>query len=295
MKLRKTNNILALILLSIGITLVFTGCSKYKNTTTEEVNVKAYVDSVEQLMNLRYYGLDTKTVDEALISEEYKDSIKDRLKTPENITDRGVFISLEDEFEQREVEDYVLSGDVGTSDIISIDTEGTITDGRIEEYNGKRGIFTNDVQIDSEGQFRTMIYDDSVWVTVPREVQNCYLIGNPEYKFKVVDYTYFDGGNLIVTLKSDIDEAFNEICNNIEIVETTKGLTDDEVIKDGILTWKDKDKKIKMTQEEYDAHMESFYNEYRTIKVILDMKLDVAKGEITDVNLDSITGTLMYE
>lgn len=295
MKLNKTNNMLALTLLSIGVAIAFTGCSNYKNTTTEEVNIKAYVDSVEQLMNLRYYGLENNIVDNSLISNEYKDAIKDKLKTPENITDRGVFISLEDEFEQREVEDYVLSGDVGTSDIISIDTEGTITDGRIEEYNGERGIFTNDVYIDDEGQFRTMIYNDSVWVDVPREIQNYYLIGNPEYKFKVVDYTYFDGGNLIVTLKSDIGGAFNEIYSNVEIVETTEGLTDTKINRDGILTWKDKDKKIKMTQDEYNTHMDSFYNEYKSIKVILDMKLDVAKGVITDLDLDSITQALKYE
>lgn len=282
-------------LMAISTMFISTACSNYKDTTTDKVEVQRYVDSVEDLMNLRYYGLDEKIVDKSLLSDEDKNKIKSKLALPEenDITDRGVFISLEEEFSIREFEDYTLQGDVGTSDIVSVNKDA-ITDLKITERNGERGIYTNDVYVDEEGQFKTMIYGDEIWVDVPKEVINQKMIGTPEYKFKVVDYQYYDGGNLIVKLRSDIEGAFDEVYKNVEIVETL-GVDASQRMNDGTLEFKDKDKVYKMTQEEYDNHLNSFYEFSNSITATLDMKLDIKKGIISQIDTSYITDALLYK
>lgn len=283
-------------LYALASVMVFTGtaCSNYKNTTVDKVEVSEYVNSVEDLMNLRYYGLDEDKLNSALISEEDKSVIKSRLALPTETTDRGVFISLEEEFKAREFEEYTLQGDVGTSDLVTPDTDA-ITDLKITERNGERGIYTDDVYVDAEGQFRTIIYDDEIWVDVPKEVVNQRMIGTPEYKFKVVDYSYFDGGNLIVKLESDIEGAFNDRYANVEIVDSLEGVTDAERISDGLIEWDNKDKVYKITLDEYNSHLSSFYMSSSTITATLDIKIDVESGIMKDIDIGYITDALLYE
>lgn len=295
--MKKKSIVLYTILISASV-FSLVGCGdKTKNTTPENIEVIEFVDSINTAMNLRYIGIDNKEqVDKLIDSTKFTENNKILLKSAFTISDdeieNGVFISLEEQFKDREFEPYEFQGDVGSEKVIVAPNYDGLTDGKIIELNGERGVYSKNVYIDTDGYFRTMIYGEDVYVEAPDKAQLLSVKGSPDYKFRVSDYRYFDGGKLLVKLSSDIEGAFNERYSRVNIVEDESQIPDDALIlHEGYVEYGQNAENIYMTQELYDMHKEQFMQDFREIQVNIEAELDAKSGEIKNINLDYFTKT----
>ena len=236
---------------------------------------------VVDVCNLRFYGLTEESEAKLAampISDDIREDIKSMLYTGE-VTERGIFISLENEFKEREVTTELMNED-GTVSVVD-DYRTKDCDNKIVTLaDGTRGVWSNDILIDEDGQFIAMIYGDILYISVPQEVLNLEFIGNPLYCVTESNYNYFDDGTLLVTVWTDRYTAFDYIYRNVEIVSDTSQATDN-FNPDGYLTYEDSFKEIRMSQEQYDNAKEEFLNTVDSVYYTIEAKVDSETGIIT--------------
>lgn len=295
--MKKKNIILCTILISASV-FSLVGCGdKTKNTTPENIEVSEFVESINTAMNLRYIGIDDKEqiekmIDSTRFTENNKILLKSAFALSDDEIENGVFISLEEKFKDMEFEPYELQGDAESEKVLITPNYEGLTDGKIIELNGERGLYSKSVYIDTDGYFRTMIYGEDVYVEAPDKAKLLSVKGSPDYKFRVTDYRYFDGGKLLVQLSSDIEGAFEDRYGKVNIVEDESQIPDDALtLHDGYVEYGQKEENIYMTQELYDMHKEQFMQDFREIQVNIEAELDAKNGEIKDINLDYFTKT----
>ena len=260
------------ILACIGIIgLIGVGIS-IRNSANKD-SIETIVNDVSYLMNLRYKGLtdgDKSKIEEIIPTQSQ--AIISKL----DVDDEPIFISLERYFQEIEnttITEETENGLIEYNPYLTFDSERYIT-----ELNGERGIYSNNIYIDSDGTFATVIYGQSLYIDAPDEVIIQSYIDNPIYKLKVDSYNYYDNGMLYINYSSDIVGGVEEQYEKGNISLNMEIDTSDN-----------KDDKLK--QQEIDT----LINDYTNKKTIQNYSVEVKikDGKIQSIDNSDITGNLI--
>ena len=275
----------------LGALIISTSaCSQPDKLNNEQLQNIA--SNIEYLVNLRYTGYEEADDQEKVksIIPKYADQISDTLSH----SDEPVFISLESKFQ--EFESAYNEEEDANGNIIKYNPYiGQESSPYIVEENGARGIYSNYLTIDTEGQSQVVILGQEVYIDMPQEEIARRLIGNGAYKFKLDSYNYYDNGYMYLKFVTDLEGGFEDSIEGYKILdpesqeykelleqrnEELSKYEEDETIPPDAITTKF------MNTVEYEAAQDSYYK--HTVYNEVNLKVKISNGGIIEFPIDDI-------
>lgn len=284
---------IAYLIISLTMLLGVSACNQTEKIGSEQLQNIA--SNIEYLVNLRYTGYEEADDQEKVesIIPKYADQISDTLSH----SDEPVFISLESKFQ--EFESAYNEEEDANGDIVKYNPYiGQESSPYIVEENGARGIYSNYLTIDTEGQSQVIILGQEVYIDMPQEEIARRLIGNGAYKFKLDSYNYYDNGYMYLKFVTDLEGGFEDSVEGYKILDPEsqeyKDLLEQAQKEYEANPFEDDDAEAYensilgsiMNTAEYEAAKDSYYK--YTVYNEVNLKVKISNGEIIEFPIDDI-------
>lgn len=284
---------IAYLIISLMMLLGVSACNQTEKIESEQLQNIA--SNIEYLVNLRYTGYEEADDQEKVesIIPKYADQISDTLSH----SDEPVFISLESKFQ--EFESAYNEEEDANGNIVKYNPYiGQESSPYIVEENGARGIYSNYLTIDTEGQSQVVILGQEVYIDMPQEEIARRLIGNGAYKFKLDSYNYYDNGYMYLKFVTDLEGGFEDSVEGYKILDPEsqeyKDLLEQAQKEYEANPFEDDDAEAYnnsilgsiMNTVEYEAAQDSYYK--HTVYNEVNLKVKISNGEIIEFPIDDI-------
>ena len=281
------------IIISLTMLSRVSACNQTEKIGSEQLQNIA--SNIEYLVNLRYTGYEEADDQEKVesIIPKYADQISDTLSH----SDEPVCISLESKFQEFESAYNEEEDDNGN--IVKYNPYiGQESSPYIVEENGARGIYSNYLTIDTEGQSQVVILGQEVYIDMPQEEIARRLIGNGAYKFKLDSYNYYDNGYMYLKFVTDLEGGFEDSVKGYKILDPEsqeyKDLLEQAQKEYEANPFEDDDAEAYknsilgsiMNTAEYEAAQDSYYK--YTVYNEVNLKVKISNGEIIEFPIDDI-------
>lgn len=284
---------IAYLIISLTMLLGVSACNQTEKIGSEQLQNIA--SNIEYLVNLRYTGYEEADDQEKVgsIIPKYADQISDTLSH----SDEPAFISLESKFQ--EFESAYNEEEDANGNIVKYNPYiGQESSPYIVEENGARGIYSNYLTIDTEGQSQVVILGQEVYIDMPQEEIARRLIGNGAYKFKLDSYNYYDNGYMYLKFVTDLEGGFEDSVEGYKILDPEsqeyKDLLEQAQKEYEANPFEDDDAEAYknsilgsiMNTAEYEAAKDSYYK--YTVYNEVNLKVKISNGEIIEFPIDDI-------
>lgn len=281
------------IIISLAMLLGVSACNQTEKIGSEQL--QNITSNIEYLVNLRYTGYEEADDQEKVesIIPKYADQISDTLSH----SDEPVFISLESKFQ--EFESAYNEEEDANGNIVKYNPYiGQESSPYIVEENGARGIYSNYLTIDTEGQSQVVILGQEVYIDMPQEEIARRLIGNGAYKFKLDSYNYYDNGYMYLKFVTDLEGGFEDSIEGYKILDpesqeykdlleqAQKEYEANPFEDDDAVTYKNSILGSIMNTAEYEAAKDSYYK--YTVYNEVNLKVKISNGGIIEFPIDDI-------